>query len=551
MSWGILFFILFLLINAGFIFFERTSETTERFVLHNRRLGGNSLFFTLLASNLSAFTVFGVSGAAYRIGWAFFPPMATGTALMTLSFVIIGIPLRALAAAHQWKTPGQCIVNRYKSPSLGRIFTLFLLLFTLPYLAVQIGSAGFLIQSVFKLPYWLCSLFFTLLVALYVLRGGMGSIVKTDIFQGLSLFIVGFVAFGVVLYGLLKNPIALGKYLQDVSVFSREGINERLPFSQLVSYYLLWFLADPLFPHFIQRFYSARSDKALLRSMSMYPLAVGIIFFIMTSIGVFGRYLIPGLTTSQSEKIYLLVLEHLAGPQWSALFIIAALAALISTFDSQLLSCASMITEDLFPSSTEKEQIKRYRIVLITIALVGYGISLYPPATLLSFLTGAAFHGYAILAPVLFAAVYWPHIGKEGASVLLGIGITLVLIEQTKIVDLPLPLPIFNFLVQGFTLVCLMASSLVLKRCSPSTKFPRPFAEYRKILSMGGAFVILGIDWWNYGKPSTQWGLLPDWLWYHAILLGIMGLTFFIYSKRTPTLSYKNASEEGESSVPF
>ncbi len=58
---------------------------TAEYVLAGRALAGPALLATLAASNLSAFTIFGVSGASYRLGWAFFPVMAFGTAFMAFS----------------------------------------------------------------------------------------------------------------------------------------------------------------------------------------------------------------------------------------------------------------------------------------------------------------------------------------------------------------------------------------------------------------------------------------------------------------------------------
>ncbi|MFP4491525.1 MAG: hypothetical protein ACLFNZ_08615 [Spirochaetaceae bacterium] len=40
----------------------------------------------MAATNFSAFTFFGLSGAGYRTGYAFFPIMAYGTGFMALSF---------------------------------------------------------------------------------------------------------------------------------------------------------------------------------------------------------------------------------------------------------------------------------------------------------------------------------------------------------------------------------------------------------------------------------------------------------------------------------
>ncbi|RJR50630.1 MAG: hypothetical protein C4576_05515 [Desulfobacteraceae bacterium] len=44
----------------------------------------------MAATNFSAFTIFGTSGAGYRDGWSFFPIIGFGTGFMALSFWVIG-----------------------------------------------------------------------------------------------------------------------------------------------------------------------------------------------------------------------------------------------------------------------------------------------------------------------------------------------------------------------------------------------------------------------------------------------------------------------------
>ncbi|MCA1949042.1 MAG: hypothetical protein LDL24_00580, partial [Treponema sp.] len=85
----IAFFILLVFIAANLIVGTlvpmRDIKNKEQFTLAGRSLGGLLLFATMAATNFSAFTVFGLSGAGYRIGWAYYPAMAFGTGFMALS----------------------------------------------------------------------------------------------------------------------------------------------------------------------------------------------------------------------------------------------------------------------------------------------------------------------------------------------------------------------------------------------------------------------------------------------------------------------------------
>ena len=109
-----------------------------------------------------------------------------------------------------------------------------------------------------------------------------------------------------------------------------------------------------------------------------------------------------------------------------------ALAALMSTLDSQLLALSSMLTRDLYkrywrPQASLVEQVRVGQLVVIALAVAGLVIALRPPEAILSIATHA-FSGLAVLFPMLVGAVYglrWSVVGAMlsvigGEAVLLG-----------------------------------------------------------------------------------------------------------------------------------
>ncbi len=533
---SVIFIFVFLIANIFFAFIKKPQHNPDSFILAERSLGGFSLFFTLLASNLSAFTIFGVSGAGYRIGWAFFPVMAFGTGFMALSFVVFGIPLRRLSLASEWVTPAQCIQDRFQSKLLGKLYAVVLLVFTLPYLAVQIGSAGTLIASVSNLPAWLCSLILTTIIAFYIVRGGMRSVVRTDILQAFALYFFAGLAFLIVTLFFSKSGAQTIHIITASGIADRNGINNSMPIVTLVSYYVLWFLADPMFPHMTQRFFAAKTDKAILTSMTMYPFASLVIFFMMTGLGVAGAILIPGLTRSASDTIFT-KLSILTAGNWAPIFSIAALAALMSTMDSQLLSCSSILVEDFMPG--KKNSVLSIKVVTILFALVSWIISLKPPASLLSFLTGTAFAGYAILAPIMFAAIYVPHAGKLTALISLCTGTALVVLQALKLWTPPLPAVFFNAILQtsilGIGFIISQAASKVSNTFKLQSQTIVPYKnEYITPVSVIVALTLLfmGIDFWNYGKTPILFLGIPTWVWYHCCITFLLGIACVIFSRK-------------------
>ena len=114
-------------------------------------------------------------------------------------------------------------------------------------------------------------------------------------------------------------------------------------------------------------------------------------------------------------------------PEWLAgLVMVGALAAFMSTLDSQLLALSSMVTRDLYcrywrPKAPLDEQVRVGKVVVCALAAGGLAIALHPPEAILSLATHA-FSGLAVLFPMVVGAVYGMRWSIAGAilSVLAG-----------------------------------------------------------------------------------------------------------------------------------
>ncbi|PKL07934.1 MAG: hypothetical protein CVV51_11575, partial [Spirochaetae bacterium HGW-Spirochaetae-7] len=394
-----------------------TASAAAGYALDGRRLAGPVLLATLTASNLSAFTVLGVSGASYRLGWAFFPVMAFGTAFMAISFAVVGVPLRRMSAERGWTTPGEFIADRFGSPWLGRLFSGLSLAYTIPYLAIQAGAGGRILEVMTGIPRIVSSALLMAVVALYVWRGGMRSVARTDILQLATLLVLA-VAAGIIVVTAAGRSGLLT--MVEAGRMSRAGIGGTLGWLPLLGYYVLWAFADPMFPHFIQRFYAARSDRALLSSMTAYPAVAVLVFLPVCAIGVLGSVLVPGLEGAASDGVFTVLTQALAGPVWGPVFSLAVLAALMSTMDSQLLSCASMLGTDFLSGRFRGSRASA--ALALALAVIAWLVSIRPPLSILDYLNKTAFPGYATLMPVALAGIYAPKIGRSAAAVTLMAG---------------------------------------------------------------------------------------------------------------------------------
>ena len=542
------------ILAIGFLGRRRRREGEEDFFLAGRTLGPLVLLATMAATNFSGFTVVGFSGAGYRMGFSFYPVMAYGTGLMALSFVIIGIPVWRLGRRFGLITPPELLSVRHGSRALTVVFALAMAAFTLPYLAIQPMAAGYALESLLGVPYALGAGIVTALVLFYVLLGGMRSVVWTDVLQGVVMLIVLAAGFAVVARasgGVADSYARLAA--ESPQHFTRPGAGGGLVLGLWGSYMLLWFLADPMFPQLFQRFYAARGERAIVRTMVLYPIVTTVLFFFPVALGVLGRLHLPGLVGKDTDKILPLLMERFGGNGLAALAGAGLLAAIMSTMDSQLLTLGSIVERDLLkrgdalrPASAPREPTGRKpgrrgvtsvsaRVLLAALALAGYLLALRPPATILAIAT-ETFAGLAVLFPTVIAALYWRRATAAGAIASIVVGELAVVLYHFKL------LPTFGLL-PAIPAVAVAAVTLLLAGfiCRPRSELSEAWLEATRFrlsprAKLGWTLVFAGffaasIGWWRFdGSPSFVFGL-PSWLIYFAGLGFLLSVAFFLLGR--------------------
>ena len=437
---------------------------TEGYFLAERNLNTFQFIATMVATNLSAFTVFGASGAGYRCGMPFFLVMGFGTGFMSLAFIIVGRKIWRLGKDNYLITPAQLIGRIYSHKSVAVIFSVVLLVFTLPYVALQPYAAGKILHNIFNLPTWLGATLTTAAIILYTMRGGLKAVVVTDILQGTLMFLLLFVSFVLVCQyhgGFYKAFSKLYEVKSGLLSFSGSGYSPIL----YLSFIMLWFYCDPLFPQLFQRFYAARSEKQIVRCAIVYPLICLVIFFFPVAIGAMGNITFPDLLRNESDSIMALLLTHIAGDVFGTLVLTAGIAALMSTFDSQLLTLSSIFTHDILPllSGGSKKirlsDIALSRVAVVLIALCGLAIALLSDTTLLQ-LGMTTFIGLGVLFPTLFLGLYLPQASSLAAVVSIVAGEFLTLLLHYKILVFSF-MPAAAFILLFTTLIYLMVYFII------------------------------------------------------------------------------------------
>ena len=424
---------LYLCISIAIGMYGRSSEdSAEDYFVASRKINPWVLFCTLAATNFSAFFFLGFAGASYRAGWGFYGIMAMGTSLVGLSILLLGIPIYKLGKEKGYMTPPALIAGETKSKYLGGLYGVVLVVFTLPYLATQPMGAGILLETLSggDIPYFTGAFLLTCVMITYLILGGMKSSAMTDVFQGILMFaILIMFVFGFFIHDDIGGFSEAGQSLWDnkPEKFVREG---NFTWQIIFSYTILWPITVPMFPQLFSRFYIAENDKAIRTAAWLYPTVVPILFLFPVIIGVYGNIVDFDrvLTRSESDNILPLVLTEYA-PLWAgAIVCVGAIAAFMSTADSQILAMSTIITKDGLPAATDikKENEKQIgRLLIIVLAIIGLILAYDPPDTIFD-IVSQAFTGLAVLFPTTVAVLYWKRVRANSCIISIIAGETVV-----------------------------------------------------------------------------------------------------------------------------
>jgi len=503
-----------ILLVIGLLARSRHTAEPGDYFLAGRSLGTGVLLATMAATNFSAFTVFGVSGAGYRDGLAFMPVMAFGTGFMALTFWLLGRRIRRLGATHGLITPSELVQQTYGSTHLARLTAVVLVVFTVPYLALQPLAAGSVLSQLFGIPYWVGAVGVAAVIVLYTLRGGMRAVIWTDVLQGALMLVLMLSAVGMVVThhgGWMTAFSAVAA--QEPSLFSRPGLQSAYTPAIWFSFLALWFFCDPMFPQLFQRFYAARDDRALGRLALWYPALCILVFGPPVLVGVLGHLSHPSLNGSEADGVFAAVMMTVGGDVAGTFILVAGLAALMSSMDSQLLTLSSIVSRDLWPVVTRgrKGGVSTARGTVVVLAVLGLVVALTTDATILD-LGVTAFTGFAVLFPTVLFGLYLDNPRPAAAIVSILAGEAVALAAHAGV------LPTLGFLSAIPSMACATMAYLAVHVTTGVAGYPRVAKHQALAIGAFGSIFLLAQDYWRWGETGTVLLGLPAWCWYFVAL---------------------------------
>jgi Na+/proline symporter len=410
----------------------RQSESPADHFLAARGLGVFVLFLTLYATAYSGNSLLGYPGQAYRQGFSWV--MATGFMLsIIVVFHALAPKLRPIAIRESFVTPGDWVRFRFAGEPGCRA-----LLFAVSSL-MAIALSNFLFGSLkamgelteqftgSSVSYEWGVFLLAGMILFYETVGGMRAVAWTDALQGVLMML----GLGALLHWLLAESGGLGSLTNQI-LEVRPGAADLPDAREQINWFstiALMGLASVVYPQAIQRIYAARSGRVLRHSfalMSFMPLATTLV---VTLIGLAAIARFQGLGDIEADRVMPLLLGAWAregtGLAIAAMIVfLGALAAIMSTADSVLLSLGSVAAEDLFGRSRREAGTTRFGkriavVVMAGMALLAIGardVTLWGVIEL-------KMERLIQCVPVFLIAIHWPRFRARPALVGLAFGV--------------------------------------------------------------------------------------------------------------------------------
>ncbi|SIR67390.1 sodium:solute symporter family protein [Natronorubrum thiooxidans] len=419
---GIIVGYLLLALAVGLVAYRLTDRTAEDFYLASRTFGTIVLLFTTFATLLSAFTFFAGPNIAYQQGpeWILVMGLMDGI-IFAILWYVIGYKQWLLGREYGYVTLGEMLGDRFASRRLRGLVAGVSLLWLFPYVMLQQVGAGTALQALTEgaVPYAAGAGLITAFMILYVVVAGMRGIAWTDTLQGVFMLVTTWVALLWVL-AAVGGPGAATSALAEndaTAAFLSLGSAYYTPQWMLSTAITIGF-GVAMFPQVNQRFFTAGSRTVFKRSFALWPILCVLLFVPSFMLGVWARGL--EVTIPAGENVLPAVLAEYTPIWFAALVIAGAMAAMMSSSDSMLLSGSSYFTRDLYRPFIERDVTDRRedllaRIGVVVFATAAFGASLFNPATLFE-LGDAAFSGFAQLALPVLIALYWRKTTRAGIT---------------------------------------------------------------------------------------------------------------------------------------
>ncbi len=409
--------------------FKKSKENTEDFFLASRSIGSLVFFLSLFATNMTAFAILGSSGQAYRQGIGIYGLMASSSCfVIPMTIFFIGTRLWALGKKFGHQTQVSYFRDRWECNHIGTVIFALSAAMLVPYMIISIMGGGTVLAEISRdsvthapiIPYnWGCAVV-AVVVTLNVFLGGMRGTVWVNILQTSMFLLFGAVAVAWISHSMPESfSASMAKLAADPKT-KFLVTRDRIPMETFWSYTLIP-LSSIMFPHMAIMCFSARRVTAFKQTVVAYPIAILAIWLPCVFLGVLGMAALGKIP--DPDGVLLQMLQKFA-PAWLAGLLGAGVISAVMGSDAhQVLALSTMFTKDIFTHYGGGEKFGEKRavhfargfIIIVTVFAYAVALALKEKQGIFEVAIRYAFSGFAAMAPVMVAALFWKRSTKWGA----------------------------------------------------------------------------------------------------------------------------------------
>ena len=431
---------MFALVWLGYLGYKRTKNASD-YLIGGRETNPIIMALSYGATFISASAIVGFGGVAATFGmgiqWLCLLNMLVG---VVIAFIFFGRRTRRLGEGYNAHTFPQLLGLHYGSRAVQVIIAAVIFIGMPLYTAVVMKGGAVFLEQMFAVDYNVALLVFTMIVAAYVITGGIKSVMYTDAFQAVIMFLC-------MLFLLIWFYRTLGmgfteanKTLTDMAHLVPErfrSIGHQGWTSMPVSGSPQWFtLVTSLIlgvgigclaqPQLAVRFMTVKSSKQLNRGV-----LIGCVFILITvgsiyHVGALSNIFFfntEGVVASEAVKDMDKIIPYFintAMPQWfGVFFMLCIISASMSTLSALFHTMGSSFGSDMFPKLGRRKNPHSsmgVRIGVLFSIIVSYVICYVLSAGIIARGT-ALFMGVcaATFLPAYFCSLYWKKATRRGA----------------------------------------------------------------------------------------------------------------------------------------
>jgi len=431
--------------------YKKNSQTDDGYMLAGRRVPPAIMALSYGAAFISTSAIIGFGGVAASLGmgllWLVFMNIFFG---IFIAFVIFGPGTRRMGLNLGAITYPEFIGKRFQSRFIQAFSGLLVAVFMPLYAASVIIGAGRFLETTLGINYNVALLIFIVIIAFYVIKGGLLSVMYVDAMQA-TIMLVGMTFLLIYTYSKLGGVVEAHQALTNMANLVPQALADQghRGWTAMPAFNspIWWTMVSTIVmgvgigalaqPQLAVRFMTVKDDRSLKRAVAVggpfllmmagvaYVVgALSNVYFYRTT-GMIALQVVPGGNTDLIIPAYL---NHAMPALFVAIFMLSLLSAAMSTAAAQFHTMGTAIGYDFYQnglmkgkSSSSTVHVTKIGIAFTIVVAVILAYNL--PVSIIARAT-AMFMGLCTSAflPLYIGALFWKRTTKAGATASLVIG---------------------------------------------------------------------------------------------------------------------------------